>query len=72
MTKGLFKTGDIFVFDTHGITTEYSKYAGMTGTIIRQLTELEADIHDVGMMYLVKLENGVEIHAFEDEIVLDN
>ncbi len=45
------------------------KHNGLKFEIIRPLTEDEADINDVGNMYKIKLENGIEIDAFEDELI---
>lgn len=44
------------------------KYNGMTYTIIRELYDTECDKAEVGTMYKIKLENGIVIDAFEDEL----
>ena len=36
--------------------------------IIRELTEDEADLFDVGMMYKIEMEDGEIVDAFEDEL----
>lgn len=38
-------------------------------TVIRPLTEQEADIDDVGPMFKIRLEDGIEQDAFEDELI---
>lgn len=49
-------------------TRELEKHNGIVN-IIRQLTKDEADIEDVGMMYLCKTKSGEEIHVFSDELL---
>ena len=48
--------------------SDLSQYNNMKCEIIRPLTDKECDIADVGNMYKIKLENGIEIDAFEDEL----
>lgn len=36
--------------------------------IVHELTCDEADIDDVGAMYLIRMSNGVIAHAFADEL----
>lgn len=79
MTSGYDITGEFpvmhvkgtsLVFDTHGGDSELNKYSGTPCTIVRKLTEDEADLCEIGHMYVVRLEGGKEVHAFEDELVL--
>lgn len=49
--------------------TSYRDKNGQEVTILRRLTETEADIEDVGVMYKAKLEDGTELDVFEDELV---
>ena len=57
------KTGTFFsYFDKE------KQYNGMSFEIIREMTEQEYDKEEVGNMYIVKLENGEEIQAYEEEI----
>lgn len=53
----------------HSNQNDLKEHNGKTGTIIRELTEDEADLHDVGMMYKFKLSTGEVINVFEDEII---
>lgn len=55
-------------FDTHGTDSDFKKYDGMECEVLRPLTAEEADIEEVGQMYRVRLSNGVEVDAFEDEL----
>ena len=48
--------------------SDLKQHNGKTFTVIRELTEQEADLHEVGKMYKIKLSTGEEIDAFEDEI----
>ena len=58
--------GKSYLFNT--IDTELLKYDGQMVTVIRPLTEDEADIFDVGNMYKVRFADGYERDAFEDEL----
>lgn len=44
------------------------QYNEMQCEVIRPLTSEECDIADVGNMYKIRLENGIELDAFEDEL----
>lgn len=63
-----FAIGEDVVFDCKGADSEYKKYDGQVGKIIRILTNYEVDIYDVGNMYELRLENGETFNAFEDEL----
>lgn len=43
-------------------------HSGQTATIVRQLTENEVDVPEVGWMYRIRFADGVEVDAFEDEL----
>jgi len=60
--------GQYFIFDTHGEDADYNKYSGQKVKVLRALTESEADLMDIGMMYKVQLPDGQVIDAFEDEL----
>ena len=64
----MFENGYKFIYDSHGADSELNERTGNTATIIRPLTEDEADISDVGNMYKVRFEDGFETDVFEDEI----
>lgn len=65
----LFKVDDRVIFNTHEANSTLNKYSGIKGTIIRPLKDREeCDISEVGYMYKVLLDNGIEVEAFEDEI----
>lgn len=49
-------------------TTQEGK-RNVKATVIRLLTEQEADIDDVGPMFKIRLEDGSEQDAFEDELI---
>lgn len=57
-----FKDGDEVSFYT--IDSKYGALNGCHGTIVRKVTEEEADLCEVGPMYVISF----EIHAFEDEL----
>lgn len=59
---------DDVLFNTHGKDSQLKKYDGRYGTIVRELSEKECDIEDVGRMYEVRFANGETVHAFEDEL----
>lgn len=54
------------VFNT--IDTTYRKYNGEYVTVLRPLTEEEADIEEVGPMYRIRTQDGTTLDAFEDEL----
>lgn len=60
------ESGKTYTFNT--VDTELLKYSGQMVTVIRPLTEDEADIFDVGNMYKVRFADGYERDAFEDEL----
>ena len=62
----MIENGKTYIFNT--IDTELLKYSGQMVTIIRPLTEYEADIFDVGNMYKIRFADGYERDAFEDEL----
>jgi len=53
----------------HSVQTNYSKYSGMALEIIEPLPEKEYDLIEVGPMFKIRLENGLVLHAFGDEII---
>lgn len=56
------------VFNTHGGDSTWNARSGEVVEILRELTEAEADIEDVGMMYHIRFSDGTETDAFEDEL----
>lgn len=57
------------MFSSHNIDSELDDRTGTFCEIIRELTKDEADIDDVGMMYMVRFtSDGFETAAFEDEL----
>lgn len=70
-----FKNGDIVIFNT--VQSDLVQYNGTVCTIIRRVTEDEADLFDVGPMYAITVgTNYVDkskcfrIDAFQDELTL--
>lgn len=57
-----------FIFDTHGGDSELNSRSGQIVTVLRELTEQEADIADVGEMFRIRFEDGFETDAFADEL----
>ena len=60
-----------FVFDTHGGDSGLNSRTGQKVVVLRELTEQEADIADVGKMFRIRFEDGYETDAFADELTLD-
>lgn len=60
-----------FIFDTHGGDSELNSRTGQKVVVLRELTEQEADIADVGKMFRIRFEDGYETDAFADELTLD-
>jgi len=52
-------------------TTPYSQYADREGqpfAVIRQLSDKKRD-PEVGVLYLIRFEDGTEIHAWPEEVL---
>ena len=60
-----------FIFDSHGGDSTLNDRTGQSVTVLRALTEQEADIFDVGKMFRIRFEDGFETDAFADELTLD-
>ena len=59
------------IFDTHNGDSEWNHRSGQRAEILRELTEEEADICDVGRMFRIRFEDGTETDAFEDELTIE-
>lgn len=60
---------DKLIFDTHGADSTLAQaYDGLECTIVRAVTEREADLEDVGPMFWVRFASGDELCAFADEL----
>ncbi len=66
----MIKNGSVCVFNTHGADSVWSKRDGQTCTVVRPLTNDEADLSDVGSMYEIRFADGVITDAFEDELLV--
>lgn len=53
-------------FYTHD--SKLRKHNGLKVEILRKLTASECDEEEVGSMYEVRMPDGKEIHAFDDEL----
>ena len=62
------KIGSNAIFDTHGSDSTWCERDSEVCKVLRPLTDEEADLFDVGMMYRVRFSDGVETDAFEDEL----
>ena len=62
------ESGARVVFDSHGGDTTLNWRTGQHATVVRRLTQDEADLDEVGPMWEVKFEDGSLVHVFEDEI----
>ena len=56
------------IFDTHRQDPVLNARSGSEVQVIRELTEDEADIEDVGPMYEIMFDDGLFTDAFEDEL----
>lgn len=63
------EAGKCYMFNT--TDSELKKYNGTKVTVLRSLTNEECDIEDVGRMYKIRFDNGVEHDAFEDELSME-
>lgn len=62
---GQFSDNQAVIFNS----TDAAGVRDTAATVIRRLTEDECDEHDVGPMYLIRLADGSEHHAFADELL---
>lgn len=60
--------GQCCTFNTHGGDSTWNERSGQKCLILRQLTEAECDIEDVGPMWKIRFSDGVETDAFDDEL----
>ncbi len=56
------------IFDTHGTDSTLNCRSKSEVKVLRELTEDECDIEDVGKMYHIRFADGFETDAFEDEL----
>ena len=56
------------IFNTHGHDTTWNHRSGEMVTVLRPLTEDEADLELVGPMYKVCFADGTTTDAFENEL----
>lgn len=63
----VLKTGKM-IYDSHGADSYMDKYTGQEVEIIRPLTNQEADLWDIGMMYCCRFKDGCVKDVFEDEL----
>lgn len=61
--------GNTYKFDTHKADKTLKQYDGMKCVVLRQLAEYEYDYADIGDIWRVKLENGMQIDALDEEVV---
>lgn len=62
------EAGESYIFDTHGGDSTWNERSGQRCVAVRELTPQECDIDDVGPMWRVRFEDGVETDAFLDEL----
>lgn len=56
------------VYDSHNGDSKLNARTGQVVEVLRELTDREADIADVGRMFHVRFADGFETDAFEDEL----
>lgn len=56
------------VYDSHNGDSKLNARTGQVVKVLRELTDREADIADVGRMFHVRFADGFETDAFEDEL----
>ena len=57
------------IFNSHGADSSLRDRDGDVVDVISLVDEKEYDKDDVGEMYRVRFEDGVEIDAFDDELL---
>lgn len=67
--KFSFDDGTVCIYDSHGGDSTLNERTGERCTVLRALTEEEADLADVGPMYEIQFEkDGFTTDAFGDEL----
>ena len=66
--KWQFKKNDIVRFKT--VDTDLTSRSGSVCTIVRRLTDDEADLNETGPMYAIRFPDGAGACAFEDELTI--
>lgn len=61
-------SGESYIFDTHGGDSTWNNRSGQKCVAVRPLTPQECDIDDVGPMWRIRFEDGIETDAFQDEL----
>ena len=56
------------VYDSHNVDSGLNARTGQVVEVLRELTDREADIADVGRMFHVRFADGFETDVFEDEL----
>ena len=56
------------VYDSHNGDSGLNARTGQVVEVLRELTDREADIADVGRMFHVRFADGFETDVFEDEL----
>ena len=66
----MVEIGKQYRFSTDGADSTWKAWDGSTCTVLRPLTEKEADIADVGPMWRIRFDDGhhTETDAFDDEL----
>lgn len=64
-----FVIGARAFFDSHGQDSELNDRTGQEVTILKELTEDECDIAEVGKMYRVRFYDGFQTDVFIDELI---
>ena len=65
----MISPGCRYTFDTHGGDSFLNERTGQICTVIRPLTQKEADLLETGPMYQIAFPDGYETDAFEDELI---
>jgi hypothetical protein len=60
--------GKICIFDTQGLDSKWKKYDKQKCTVINRFVESEYDFEEVGTIWKIIFEDGIECDAFADEL----
>lgn len=66
--NSIFKIGEEIIFNTYGQDIKLKELSGEKAVILKELTEDECDIEEVGRMYRIRFSENFEVDAFEDEL----
>lgn len=57
-----------YIYDSYGCDLKLNDRSGEEVTVIRELTDTEVDMDNIGLMYQVMFSDGLIADVYEDEL----